>query len=98
VASASADSARLSVCVDRKKDEALKIVAQLQAKPNSQTPVQIAQIYAGLDNKDETFAWLGKAYDQRSPFLWRIKVTPQFDQLRSDPRYVEVLRHVNLTP
>jgi TolB-like protein/DNA-binding winged helix-turn-helix (wHTH) protein/Flp pilus assembly protein TadD len=80
------------------KVEALKIVEQLQAKPFSYTPIHVAQIYAGLKNKDEAFAWLNKAYEQRCPFLWRIKVTPQFDELRSDRRYAEIFRRMNLAP
>jgi len=84
--------------VTGRKDEALKIIEQLGTKPNSQTPIQVAEIYAGLGDADAAFTWLGKAYDQRSPFLWRIKVTPQFDRLRSDRRYAEILRRVNLSP
>ena len=84
--------------VTGKKDEALKIIEQLETKPNSQTPIQVAEIHAGLGDADAAFTWLGKAYDQRSPFLWRIKLTPQFDRLRSDRRYAENLRRVNLSP
>jgi hypothetical protein len=42
--------------------------------------------------------WLGKAYEQRSWFLTYIKVEPTFDPLRSDPRFQDMLRRMNLEP
>ena len=84
--------------VTGKKGEALKIAGQLQAKPYSFTPFEVAEIYVGLDDKAQAFAWLDKAYDQRSPFLFKIRVTPQFDALRSDSRYTALLQRMNLSP
>ncbi len=48
------------------------------------------------DNKDETFAWLQKCYDARSP-LTTLKVDPMYDPLRSDPRFQKFLHGVRLT-
>jgi hypothetical protein len=52
----------------------------------------------GLGDQARAFAWLDKAYEQRSPFLFKIRVMPQFDALRSDPRYTALLQRMNLSP
>ena len=52
--------------------------------------------YTGMGNKEQTFAWLEKAYDQHSNILTRLKVDPAFDPLRADPRFQELLARVHL--
>ena len=44
-------------------------------------------IYAGLGEKDQAFAWLEKAYDDRSSYMVYLKVEPMLDRLRSDSRF-----------
>ena len=46
-----------------------------------------ALVYAGLGEKDHAFAWLEKAYEERSGALPYLKVNPSWDPLRSDPRF-----------
>jgi len=62
------------------------------------SPLPIAVIYAALGEKDQAFEWLEKAYQERSAFMVLIKVHGFFDNLRSDPRYKDFLRHVGLPP
>jgi TolB-like protein/DNA-binding winged helix-turn-helix (wHTH) protein/Flp pilus assembly protein TadD len=57
----------------------------------------IALIYAGLGEKDQAFAWLDKAYEQRAFQLQWIQLDPRWDNLRSDPRFQDLLRRINLT-
>jgi DNA-binding winged helix-turn-helix (wHTH) protein/TolB-like protein/Flp pilus assembly protein TadD len=52
---------------------------------------QIALIYAGLGDKDQAINWLDKAFLEHDPFLVYIKVDPNFDNLRSDPRFQSLL-------
>ncbi len=59
-------------------------------------PATIALAYVGMDNKDEAFAWLQRAYSERSNALTALKVDPIYDPLRSDPRFQELLRRVGL--
>ena len=47
---------------------------------------------------DQAFAWLVKAIEERMGLMFRLKVRPMFDPLRSDPRYAELLRRMNLEP
>jgi tetratricopeptide (TPR) repeat protein len=66
---------------------------------NRQRPLEPAQMlvaYVGMDNKDEAFTWLQKAYLEHSPVLTALKVDPIYDPLRSDPRFQDVLRRIGL--
>ncbi len=59
----------------------------------------MAEIYVGLGEKDKAFQWLEKAYDERFAGLSAsIKVDPIYDPLRSDPRFQDLLRRINLQP
>ena len=60
--------------------------------------VGFARIYAGLGDKDQAFAWLEKAYEERSTGLYWLKVDPIWDPLRSDPRFNDLLRRIGLSP
>lgn len=59
-------------------------------------PYSIAQIYAGLGLEDEAFAWLEKAYRERSTYLGNLRSEHTLDSLRSDPRFQDLLRRVGL--
>jgi len=81
-----------------RKQEALQVIAELEAKTKQRhvSPYAIATIYAGLDDPDRTFEWLEKAYQERSPGLTLLKVEPMLDNIRSDPRYTDLLRRMGL--
>jgi serine/threonine protein kinase/tetratricopeptide (TPR) repeat protein len=58
-----------------------------------------ARIYAGLGEKDLAFEWLEKAYADRNINAGvGIKLDPVYDPLRSDPRFQDLLRRMNLQP
>ncbi len=81
------------------RDEALKILDQLQARANKGEyvlPLGIAWIYIGLGDKDKAFVWLDKAFAERSGGLRQIKTDPIYDPLRSDPRFTDLLRRMKL--
>src|SRR5271154_1034176 len=59
-------------------------------------PTFIAMTYAMLGDKDKAFAQLDKAEAQKSVFLTYVKVLPDLDSLRSDPRYSALLRRMGL--
>jgi hypothetical protein len=56
----------------------------------------IAELYANAGKTDEALAWLEKAYDARDPVMPMINVVPTFTSLRSEPRFHELLRRMNL--
>ena len=43
--------------------------------------------YSGIGEVDSAFYWLEKAYQNRSPEMPWLKVTPVFNNLKNDPRY-----------
>jgi TolB-like protein len=55
----------------------------------------VAKAYLDLGQKDKAFAELNKAYEIRLSSLCWLKVEPQLDSLRSDPRYTDLLRKMN---
>ena len=70
---------------------------QLESKPlREQNYVLIGELYARLDEKDQAFEWLEKAYAQHSDGIVRLKEEVGFDNLRSDPRYADLLRRIGL--
>ena len=59
-------------------------------------PASIAANYAAMGEKDHAFAWLEKAYAEKSVSIQYLKVDPHFDSLRSDPRYTDLLKRMGL--
>lgn len=55
-----------------------------------------ATIYAGLGDKDETFRLLEMAYQQRSATMPYLAADPSWSGIRSDPRYVDLVRRMGL--
>ncbi len=61
-------------------------------------PYSIAEVYAGLGERDRTFEWLERAYSVHSGAMVWLKADPFWGKVRSDPRYADLLRRVGLTP
>ena len=59
-------------------------------------PMTVADAYAGMKDREQTIAWLEKAYTQHSPELVTLKVDPRFDDVRGEPRFQDLLRRVGL--
>jgi TolB-like protein len=60
------------------------------------TSYGVALVYAGLNEIEQAFAWLEKAYEERSHWLVWCRFDPRWDTLRSDPRFMALLRKVGL--
>ncbi|MCU1252184.1 MAG: transcriptional regulator, CadC [Edaphobacter sp.] len=75
--------------VSGKRIESRRILRHLREEANSRyvPPYAVAQVYAGLGEKDEAFSWLARAYQDRSTSLVYLKIDRSFENLRSDPRY-----------
>lgn len=81
-----------------KRTEAQEILEELEqlSKQKYVSPFPIAAVYAAFGDRDEAFNQLEKAYAERSWAMGMLKVNPVFDSLRSDPRFTELLRRMNL--
>jgi serine/threonine-protein kinase len=81
------------------RSDALKIIEELKeliGRRSYVSPYSVALIYVGLGEKDLAFEWLAKAKDERDESYVHLKVDPRLDDLRSDPRFTELLRLINL--
>ena len=81
-----------------RRDEALKIIGELNklSEHKHVSPTAIAAISGALGDKDQAFALLNKAFDERDFVLITLKVEPMLDPLRSDPRFAELARRIGL--
>ncbi|MGB7068769.1 MAG: tetratricopeptide repeat protein [Pyrinomonadaceae bacterium] len=55
----------------------------------------IAGMYAVIGEKDKAFEWLEKAYELRDWGMIVVKVDPQLNSLRDDPRYDDLVRRIH---
>ena len=59
------------------------------------TPYGMALIFAGLNDREQAIHWLQKAYEDRSHWLVWLNLDPRFDNVRSDPRFADLLRRMH---
>jgi tetratricopeptide (TPR) repeat protein len=83
-----------------RKTEALRIIGQLQRISGERyvSPYGLAQIYAALNDKEQTLKWLQTAYDDQAVWISYLAVDPVFDRFHSDQRFQELLRRLALLP
>jgi len=60
------------------------------------SPFFIARFYADMDEKDKAFEWLDIAFREHDRLLVELNVSPGFDNVRSDPRFSELVGKVGL--
>jgi len=84
--------------VSGNRSEAQKVLDELEqlSKRSYVPPDNIALVYLGFGKKNLTFEYLEKAYEDRSVGLSWLKADPIFDSLRSDPRFIKLLKKVGL--
>jgi tetratricopeptide (TPR) repeat protein len=78
--------------------EALKIAEELKemAAARYVSPYMLAIIYTALGEREHAYEWLDKVYQERSYYVIWLKVDPVFDGLRSDARFMDLMRKVGL--
>ena len=81
-----------------RRTEALRIVDELHRRRRAGyiPPAAFVNAYLGLAEYDQAFVWLERAHEERSGILQYLKVHPFFDAVRGDPRFVGLLRRVNI--
>ena len=80
-----------------KRNEAVAILDELK-QGFGKTQVSgydVAQVYAGLGDKDQAFAWLEKDFQTRNALMARLYWTT-FDFLRDDPRFRDLTRRMGM--
>lgn len=79
------------------KNRARKLLNELieQSDRTHVSPFFVALVYVGLGERGPAFAWLEKAYRARDSDMTTVKVLPDLDPLRDDPRFQDLLRRMN---
>jgi tetratricopeptide (TPR) repeat protein len=80
--------------------EARQALADLLAGAKRQyvSKYTIATVYAAMGDKDQALAQLEQAYQDRSQWFAFMKVDPEVDSLRSDPRFQDLMRRLHFPP
>ena len=71
-------------------------VQEREAKQHYIDPGWIAVYWSLGGEKDKAFSWLERGYQEKSGFMLHVKEAAPFDSLRSDERYVSLLKRMNL--
>ena len=82
-----------------KREEARTVLDDFQALRQSghfTTSYGVALVYTALGDKEEAFAWLDRAFEERSHWLVWLALDPRWDRLRADARFGDLLRRVGL--
>jgi TolB-like protein/DNA-binding winged helix-turn-helix (wHTH) protein len=82
--------------LSERRADARRIASELEQRQeqNGSVDANIALIYVGLGEADRAMYWLDKAYEARLEAV--ILVRPQFDPLRLDPRFKDLMARVGL--
>ena len=92
--------ADLAYCyaISGQPDEARGLLASIEAQAAEEyvDPISFALVYVGLGENDEALASFDRAVELRAHALPAATIDPRFDPLRSDPRFVSLLRRIGL--
>ena len=77
-------------------DEARAVLGELERMSAKRfvTAYGMALVHAGLGDKEQAFAWLEKAFAERSHWLLWLRLDPRWKTLRSDPRFTELVERL----
>ena len=80
------------------KEQATQILNELLQLATRQymPPAEIAATYTALGRNDEAFTWLNKAYDERAAALVYLKINRDYDPIRGDARFQDLLQRMHL--
>jgi TolB-like protein/cytochrome c-type biogenesis protein CcmH/NrfG len=85
--------------ISGKSAEAKKLINELKQLSGHRyvSAILMAQIYAALGDREQTFAWLEKGYQERSIGILFLKVDPLWDRYRSDAHFQDLVRRFGLS-
>ncbi len=82
-----------------KKTEAMNFIADLIERSKQSKAFKnatIAKTYFVLGDEEKGFLWLEKAVEEHDCRLRELKIAPEYDSVRSDPRFKTILKKINL--
>jgi NADPH-dependent ferric siderophore reductase len=83
---------------DRAAAEAILAELETLRAESYASAVDLADIHAALGDRERAFQWLDQAAAERSFHLIYLKVWPELDSLRPDPRFRALVLRLGLTP
>lgn len=78
----------------KKEAEAVQREMDELSKRRFVTAYGMALVHAGLGRKDDAFAWLEKAFEERSHWLVWLRLDPRWTNLRGDPRFQALIERM----
>ncbi len=78
-----------------RRAEALALLQSLEGQ-KSISPYLLGTVYVALGDADHAFEWFERAFRAHDEELTAIKVDPKVRSLRSDPRFIALLRKLGL--
>jgi len=87
-----------ALCIMGNHDEARRMLAEFEAARSTQVVSAwgIAVLHADLGDIDDAFEWLELALEEHSGGLIVLRVHPRLDSIRSDPRYLPLVKRLGL--
>jgi tetratricopeptide (TPR) repeat protein len=76
--------------------EARRMIEEIAARADHRALARAPSVYAALGDKDTAFTLLFRMAETRDAGAIFVKVDPPFDSLRSDSRWTQLLRRMNL--
>jgi tetratricopeptide (TPR) repeat protein len=82
--------------VSGRKEESYRILDEVLKTADQQyvAPYPIASVYACLNERDQAFQWLEKAFQNRDSTLTVLAVDPLMNNLRVDPRFADLKQRI----
>ena len=78
------------------REEAEKVLREMLEieRTRGMPPTHLATAYNGLGDTETALDWLEKAFAERDPKMTFLKVDPKWNNLRSSPRFIELMRRM----
>lgn len=85
------------IILAKDKTEARRLIEKFaETEPGKNSPYWVASYYGYIGDNENAFAWLEKSYARRQADLISLKIDPNFDGLRGDARYRDLIKRLNL--
>jgi hypothetical protein len=75
----------------------LNLLIEVELNNSNPSPYRLAHLYAFLGKNEEALDYLDKVMEEKYPQILRINSNPDFDNLRSEPRFVALIEKMGLS-
>jgi TolB-like protein/DNA-binding winged helix-turn-helix (wHTH) protein/Tfp pilus assembly protein PilF len=81
-----------------RREDARRILNELTelSRQRYVSPKSIADVYEGLGDRDKTFEWFERCFQEHANAMVWLDVASEYDELRSDARFQDLRRRVGL--